>query len=319
VLRRENVDLIFTTSPPVSSHLLGLILKKLTGKPWVIDLRDPWTFEPLNAHLFKEGFRLSLERRLERLCLKNADAVIANTPTSAEVYKAHYPQFAQKISVITNGFDASEIEDARNAIHPIPWKHIDKDMFVISHIGTFCRYWHDDPTPQQLLHAFKNMLDDGVVSTDNCRIVLAGAIHAKIVDQINKLGLQDLIDLPGLISHIDALRLMQRSDLLLVYDPCADGKTYVHSKVYEHIGCCRLSLGMLPDGASRALLEHYGCCLFASPTDTEDIRKALIKAIKQQDLPEIRPDFNQSSYERKQLTSMLANLLDQIVHKSNQR
>ncbi|KPL02135.1 MAG: hypothetical protein AMJ73_09210, partial [candidate division Zixibacteria bacterium SM1_73] len=78
LIRKERIDLIFTTSPPPSLHLVGYLLKLLTGKPWVVDFRDPWTgykFEifPTRLHLF-------LKNQLVRLIIKNADRIISANP-----------------------------------------------------------------------------------------------------------------------------------------------------------------------------------------------------------------------------------------------
>lgn len=112
LLRRGEADAIFTTSPPESSHVFGLVLKTLTGKPWVMDLRDPWTFEPVRDLPRESSFRLSVERRLERLCFARADAIVINTPEATRRYKAMYPAHGGKMHTTTNGFDSEELARA---------------------------------------------------------------------------------------------------------------------------------------------------------------------------------------------------------------
>src|SRR5213076_2874721 len=40
LVKREGIDAVITTSPPVSMNLIGAAVKRLTGIPWVADLRD---------------------------------------------------------------------------------------------------------------------------------------------------------------------------------------------------------------------------------------------------------------------------------------
>ena len=109
-LRRHEVDLICTTSPPASAHLVGWFLQRRTGLPWVADFRDSWIYDPLDPELEDRPFRRELERRLEERVVNAADSVIATTEISAEYLGRAYPGSAAKIEVITNGFDPLEAE-----------------------------------------------------------------------------------------------------------------------------------------------------------------------------------------------------------------
>ncbi len=46
--RRRRFDCVLTSSPPPSTHLIGLALRR-RGIPWIAELRDGWTFEPPHA------------------------------------------------------------------------------------------------------------------------------------------------------------------------------------------------------------------------------------------------------------------------------
>ena len=43
LIRSERPHIIYTTSAPYSSHLLGLWIKRRYGLPWMADFRDPWS------------------------------------------------------------------------------------------------------------------------------------------------------------------------------------------------------------------------------------------------------------------------------------
>src|SRR5881397_3359594 len=52
IVRREGIDVVLTTSPPGSVHLVGAAVKRATGAKWVADLRDSLA---LHAHRSSEG------------------------------------------------------------------------------------------------------------------------------------------------------------------------------------------------------------------------------------------------------------------------
>ena len=313
-LLRGGADAIYTTSPTESSHLLGLILKKLTGKPWVMDLRDPWTFEPVSERLRRPGLRLSIEKRLERLCMGHADAIVINTSQATGRYKALYPACANKMRTITNGFDSEEIAHAASTLgQSRVWRAPGDDRFLISHAGKFFRFEGGDPTPGAFLSALKGLLDGRAISADKCRVVLAGNLHPETLGRISELGLDGLLETPGVITHLDATRLMMSSDLLLLFDSDEDGQSYVRGKLYEYLGSMKPVLGMVPGGASRELLERSGRGTLVYPDDVEGMRRAIVASLGRPDIPKEAADFDTSLYERKQLTRELAALLDGLA------
>lgn len=313
-LRSEEANVIYSTSPPASSHLLGLALKKVTNTPWVMDFRDPWTFESVSRHLRQPGLRLSFERCLERQCFVAADAIITNTPEMGKRYKALYPDCAHKIQTITNGFDAAEMSQAAAALErPSPWRGFDDGTFVVSHVGQFFREGREDQTPHALLSAIKCLWDERTLSPERHRIIFAGNLDPRVADRIRELGLEPLIDTPGVISHFDSLRLMLLSDLLLLFDPQGDGKTYVRSKLYEYLSSAKTILGVIPEGASHDLLMKSGRGLLASPNDVAEIAKSMRTAIERRRATFSNDAFDLIAYERRELTRELASLLEGLV------
>jgi hypothetical protein len=217
------------------------------------------------------------------------------------------------MQTITNGFDADEIRETNDELgENNPWLKYD-NLFLISHIGSFFRHTISGFTPDSMLDAFQKLVLYGGLSPQNCRIVLAGHVHWEIKRKIEEIGLTDIVELPGYLSHKDALKLEICSNLLLVFDPNDDGTHYVRGKIYEYMGCKKTILGILPIGASRSLLEKYGKVFFASPDDSEEIRKA-VKAAFEQNKGEVRvnADFKISNYDRKILTKTLTACLDKI-------
>src|SRR3989304_930746 len=83
LIQKEHIDAIFSSSPPPSGHVVALILKILTRKPWVADFRDPW---PYSRHYLGADppSRWALTRVLERICWKKSDRKVFVSDTWAK-------------------------------------------------------------------------------------------------------------------------------------------------------------------------------------------------------------------------------------------
>src|SRR5207248_3966628 len=46
IVRQEGIDVVLTTSPPSSVHLVGAAVKRATGARWIADLRDSLVAHP---------------------------------------------------------------------------------------------------------------------------------------------------------------------------------------------------------------------------------------------------------------------------------
>ena len=311
LLRRSRADAIYTTSPPVSAHVLGLVLKRLTGTRLIMDLRDPWTLEPLNWFLRAGGARLALERWIERLCFRNADAIVVATAEAAEKYRELYSECAGRIHWIPNGFDAEELESARLSLaRSEHLEDVGDDVLVISHLGTFCRYADVPSYPRGLLDAVKTLSQAGVLSPSNCRIIFAGGVNAEAQRRIAAYELGPMISMPGPVPHVEALRIMLRSDLLLLYDPNDEGRYYIHGKLYEYLAAGRMILGILPPGAARSFLERSGGHATLVNDEGAEIARALMRALRERGRPPAQADADVSRYEGRYQTLALARILD---------
>lgn len=106
-IREEKIPVIFTSSAPASDHLIGLVLKKITGVKWIADFRDEWANNPLKK--YPTPIHRILNQYLEKLVVKNADQVITVSEPITRYLKGFSPD-KNKFSTITNGFDEADFE-----------------------------------------------------------------------------------------------------------------------------------------------------------------------------------------------------------------
>lgn len=303
----KKCDVIFTTSPPASSHLLGLALKLLKQKPWVMDLRDPWTLDPINPVLRETQWRLSLEQNLERQCFKVADAIILNTDFAMQAYCKAYPEFTHKFHVITNGYNPESFTVDGFSIHQ--YLGLSDNIRLISHVGTLSRNSNlsqDDPVFMPLLRALQNYKDE-----KTCFLFL-GKVPSVFVQSVADMGLSENVIFGGQLAHNEAIQAMCQSEALLFFDPPEDGETYVRGKLYEYVATKKPILALVSDGASKSFLEPLGNVLFASSTNQVEIEK-ILEQFHAGMMPQRNPTFNLNEINYYNLTEKLATLLDNVL------
>jgi glycosyltransferase involved in cell wall biosynthesis len=260
LVRREEIDVVLTTSPPPSLHLLGATVKRTTGAAWVADLRDP-----LTSHPHRRGYESRLARVKEttvggvgRLVASQANAIVAASEAIAEEMRALEPK--GKVVTIANGCDFDDF--ASLVHHP-------SDRLRITHAGHF----HGKRDPKPFLRALaQSGLDDVVVR-------FAGDFRAADQEYAEALGLGDRVELLGDVSRRRSLELQRDSDVLLLLIPESGGrgKGVLTGKIYEYLAAERPILAAVPpDGAAAQLVRDTGAGVVAPSDDVDAIREALL-------------------------------------------
>lgn len=102
LIKNNEIKLIYTSSGPYSSLLLGFLLKFNLRVKWVADLRDP--FSDAYAYVWPSKLHWYFSRSLERFVLRYADKVIVNTPEVEKLYLKRKLVKRDKITYVTNGY-----------------------------------------------------------------------------------------------------------------------------------------------------------------------------------------------------------------------
>ena len=265
LVRREGIDVVLTTSPPPSLHLLGATVKRTTGAAWVADLRDP-----LTSHPHRRGYESRLARVKEstvggvgRLVASQADAIVAASEPIAEEMRALEPK--GKVVTIANGCDFDDFASL---------EHHTSDRLRITHAGHF----HGKRDPRPFLRALaESGLDDVVVR-------FAGDFRVADREYAEALGLGDRVELLGEVSRRRSLELQRDSDVLLLLIPESGGrgKDVLTGKIYEYLAAERPILAAVPpDGAAAQLVREAGAGVVVPSDDVEGLRDALLDLHRQ--------------------------------------
>ena len=257
IVRQEGIDVVVTTSPPGSVHLVGAAVQRAAGVRWVADLRDPLVANPQRrADSVATRAKQSTNAQLARLVARRADAISAVSETIADEMRALEPK--GPLRTIANGCDFDDF--AGLEYRPGP-------RFRITHAGSF--FGRRDPRP--FLRALADSRLDAVAR-------FVGDFRTSDADWAATLGLDDRLELVGYASHAQAVGLERDSEALLLLIPDADGrgKGVLSGKVFEYLAAGRPILAVVPpDGAAADLIRETGSGVVVAPDDVDGIRAAL--------------------------------------------
>ena len=257
IVKREGIDVVITTSPPTSPHLIGAHLRRHSGVHWIADLRDS-IIAKSDRHYERALVRLKekANRRLARTIARRADAIVCVTPTIAEEMTELGAR--GEMPVIPNGADFDDFA----AIEYEPG-----ERFRITHTGNF----FGDRDPRPFLSALAQI--DAPITA---RFI--GAFRT--VDRLwaEELGLGEKLELIRFQPHAQAIASQRNSEALLILIPFSAGRgiDVPSGKIYEYLAARRPILAAVPpQGAAANLVREANAGLVAPPDDSEAIRAAL--------------------------------------------
>ena len=214
-------DVIYATASPWSGLLAGMLLKKATGVPLILDFRDPWASNP-NFSRRGRLFR-AIDVRLEKMVVEAADGLIANTPTLRDDFLVKYPKLDKnRVISITNGFE-EYIE--------IPQRRLDQPL-TITHTGAL--YFSRNPAP--LLEAVKRVIEQGMIAPSEFRLQFIGGIDAqdaKVSTLLADGTVRQVVTIVPRVSYDDSQRYVCEADVLLLVQP--DFPLQIPRKLYEYM------------------------------------------------------------------------------------
>ena len=301
-LAEHPVDVIVTTGPPHSMHLIGQRLHKELGLPWIPDFRDPWSRMYYLKHLPMSARTWRRLRSMEQSVLDDCSTVLAVTPLVQEEFQA---QTKTPVAMITNGYDGGDFEQA---VEP-------DGFFNVVHTGLFAA----DGNPLNLWKALgiKAWADADFKAA--LRLRLVGKVDREVYDAIAEAGLKDnVVDL-GYRDHLTAVREQLAATMLVL--PLRNDPEYrpiLPGKLFEYLASRRPVLGIgQEDGAMARVLANTGAGVTAGWDNLEAMRDFIDKAweqFKAGGVPPVEGDI--ARFSRRSLTRELAALLERVSNEN---
>lgn len=299
-LEKNHVDVIISSGPPHTMHLIGLGLKKqFPTIKWVADFRDPWTNIDFYEELMLSSSSDTKHRKMELEVLSNADSIISVGKTMSADFKKIYTKQPEKFHVITNGFDEDDIYKGT----------LKKDKkFSIAHIGTLVK----SRNPESLWKVLKSLVSENENFKNDLEIKLVGKVDFFVKERIAANGLEQFVHKIDYLPHSEVIIEQQKSKvLLLLVNQTKNAKSILTGKIFEYLAAevPVLAIGP-PDGDLADVLKETECGLISDFNDESKLKENILALYNKK---VINFDKNKiARYSRRELTKELSGLLTAI-------
>jgi glycosyltransferase involved in cell wall biosynthesis len=301
IINELKPDLIFSSSPPPTVHLIAKSLKQYSNLKWVADLRDPWTDIYYYHNLKKSKISTQLDMNLELSVFKTADQLCTVSKDLVNIFKNKKPDI--DINIITNGYDPEDLPKIRN--------NEKYNKFTIAYAGKL----NNQQNPINLWRALQNLINKNDSFAQEFQIVFMGNFSETIHKSIKEYNLSSHLNDLGYVSHNIALKNLLKSYIkLLIIPDTNNNKGIITGKLFECLATegFVLGLGSKDGDAAKILDETKAGQMFEYSDDLEQKILLLYEEWK----AGIKLEIDRTKiekYTRKNLTKDLANIFDQLV------
>jgi glycosyltransferase involved in cell wall biosynthesis len=245
VRKQGKPDLIVTFGEPMSDHVLGVLLKRELGVPWLAHFSDPWSDNPFRVFQPLSKF---VNRALERIVIETADRTVFTSEETVDlVYRKYNPFLRERVSVLPHSFDPDAYAGGQDDNQ--------SGKIVLRYIGNF--YGHRSPRP--LIAALAHIFREAPDILADVTVELVGGIPRRMLRSSEwKVLPEGLLVARGSVSYAQSLQLMRASDILLTIDAPATKSVFFPSKLAEYIGAGRRLVGIVPPGAASRIISECG-------------------------------------------------------------
>jgi glycosyltransferase involved in cell wall biosynthesis len=307
LIRQLKPQALWSTYPIATAHLIGYVLHRLTGIPWIADFRDP---------MVEDGYPADpLEHRayewIQRRAVQHCDRAVFTTPGALRLCVERYPEIPQsRYALIENGYDESAFTQVeRSGPSGVPRE----GPLVIVHSGSVYPAERD---PRPFFSALAALQSRGQLRPGELRIVLRASGSADYLRTlIDGYGIAGIVTLEPAIGYAAALAEMLAADGLLLLQ-AASCNRQVPAKLYEYLRARRPVLALTdPGGDTATALGAAGIDTIA-PLDSEpDIARVILRFVallRNGNAPmATEPQIAAASRERRTLE--LAGLLEEVA------
>lgn len=261
MIREFKPDVIWSTYPIATAHLIGAELARRSGLPWVADFRDPMAQDgyPADPKTWQQF------SAIEQSAMQGARLNVFTTPGAARLYRERYPFAAERIAVVENGYD----EDSFGTCLPASSEPLNPGAVTLLHSGIV---YPSERDPRALFAALGQLKQGGVISAAQLRLRFRAAVHDALLRGLAaEHRIEDLIEILPPLPYRAALQEMLRADALLVMQGSGCNEQ-IPAKIYEYLRCGRPILGLTdPSGDTAGVLLRSGLTALARLDSPEEI------------------------------------------------
>jgi glycosyltransferase involved in cell wall biosynthesis len=266
LVERYRPEVIWSTYPIATAHVIGSALQRRTGLPWIADFRDPmaqdgYPSDPLVWRSYK---------RIEEDTIRRAKLCTLTAPSAVTEYRHRYRDASKRILLLENGYEeqsfpSSGSEDRAEPLVP--------GAVTLLHSGIV---YPSERDPTALFVAMRRLLDSGKLAPGTLKIRFRGAVHSDLLKALSvTYAVEDYIELVPPLPYRAALAEMMRADALLVIQ-ASNCNAQIPAKLYEYMRAGRPVLALTdPEGDTSTVLRGFGLTAITSLHSAEGIQGLL--------------------------------------------
>ena len=304
LIRKYRPQVIWSTYPIATAHLIGYSLSKWSGIPWIADMRDSMTEDDYPEDPQIRRSVLAVERKT----VNNAQRCVFTAPSAQKMYAERYPSIPNdRWSVISNGFDEANFSQSADVEIAANEKAI-----TLVHSGLL------DPAdrdPTKFFNAISTLKKGGEISAAEVEIRLRATGFDELYErELRDRGIDDIVRLCAPVGYKEALSEMMAADGLILFQ--GEGCNHqIPAKAYEYFRAGRPVLGLVsPHGDTGSLLKGVGIKSIAALEREQDMVSTIagfVAEVRQQRAYCV-PRTMADNFSRRALTGQLANLCESL-------
>lgn len=297
-IKENDVEVIISTGPPHSMHLIAQKIKQKIPVKWIADFRDPWTNIYYNKEFSQTPFAKKRNLKLEKSVLSSADYIV----TVSNSLKRTFLETAKNVAVITNGYDDEVLENEAVQV---------SKKFTISYIGLLPK----QSNPTILFKVLKHISDENDTFKKDLQIQFIGDIANEVKKEINVNNLTENTQFVDYVSHDKAVKFQKESQLLLLLIPnVPNNKGILTGKLFEYLTSKRPILAIGPEESDLSeILKNTNAGIVVDFNNEQKLTTAIFRLYKSYKNGSLQSEtINIDKFHRRELTKQLAKIIKQI-------
>ena len=306
VIESGNIDLIFSSAPPFSNHLIAKELSEKSNIPFITDYRDLFSENHFESRESEKRKRKKLLYEAE--WLNRSSGVTVLDEFAGNIIKKISPETS--IQVIPHGYDPQDFDEKKAS-------NLDYKEGKLNWL--YSGLFYESNQPDIFLNAIERMVKKDPEFMDNIHVHFQGGLDSRIKRLIKQFGLDKIVSDYGYLPHdITTSNLMKADILWMISNFSENLKQIKTGKLFEYIGTKKPILGLVHEGESSKLLDEYKNGYHIAPKNVDVISSKIEEVYnlwRMNNFPEAANDFTEK-FNRKKLTGELATFFDLVVKKN---
>lgn len=306
IIRQHKPELIFSTAPPYTPHLVAMKLHKFSNIPWIADFRDPWVESTLYNTVNRLKPVIAANRYLERKVLNKATALTFTGTQLRDLYLTKIDKnIWNKAHVITNGYDPEDFENIKGS-------ETHSNKFHITYFGSLYQRRYS----ALVFTVIGDLIRENQDIAHNLCMRFIGSVDPTLQQKITNLIPIENVEYIPYVPYKESLSvLFQPQILLLIIDQVAHNETITLGKIFDYLPTGNPIMGVGPtNGDTAKMLNSTSAGVVYDYKDYQNVKNYILAKFSKWKKSDLKPrDVDLLDLQRNQLTRKLAVVFDNML------